>query len=70
MKVETQWHYEILTKFGYRPVTSEVFGLVRSYTYEKGLSRIVVTTGASNDYWQSNTGRYGLWNELENFLNE
>lgn len=67
--VETQWHYKILTKYGFTPITKEGIGFVRNYEYKKGEHRIMCTTGASADYWKdlSNSGG-GYWSSLESHI--
>jgi hypothetical protein len=70
-KVETQWHYEPMTKAGFIPVTTEVMGLVRSYRYERGSEAIVVTTGVNADYFTdvtSGRNKIGYWNDLGPYL--
>jgi len=68
--VETQWHYDILMKYGYVAETKEAIGFVRSYTYRHPKSGIEITctTGTSADYWNSSSGKHGFWATLENFL--
>jgi len=65
--VESQWHYPILTEFGYEPLDKEGVGLVRSYKYQKGDHVITVTTGANADYWEANDG-FGYWADLKPYL--
>jgi len=68
-KVEDQWHYPILTKYGFIAITKIGIGFVRSYTYMKGEHEIVCTTGCSADYWRDKTkGGGGYWGELEKHL--
>ena len=67
--VETQWHYPIMTKYGYVPVTLTGIGFVRSYEYthpETGRS-IKVSTGVNADYWEDG-GAFGYWRDLEPHL--
>lgn len=61
--VETQWHYPILTKYGYKANTKEGIGLSRSYTYQHPIQPPVkVTTGINGDYWESeDRGKYSYW---------
>jgi hypothetical protein len=75
--VESQWHYPIMTKHGWTPVTPEAVGFVRSYDYTHPVNRgsITVTTGYSSDYWKDNNpkdGAYhgGFWSDLEPYLRE
>ncbi len=65
--VETQWHFPIMTKYGFEPLDKEKTGFVRSYRYAKeGHGMIVVTTGCSADYWNDDTNKaYGYWASLE-----
>lgn len=66
--VETQWHYPILTKFGWLPETKEGVGFVRSYVYKHPSYDFLITctTGASADYWErSDTQQCGYWASLE-----
>jgi hypothetical protein len=53
--VGTQWHYPIMTRHGWSPLTAEAIGFVRSYDYVQRLHgiehRIRVTTGVHADYW-------------------
>lgn len=35
-KVETQWHYPRMIKYGFKPITKEAIGFVHSYVYKKG----------------------------------
>ena len=74
-RVEDQWHYTILTKFGFQPDDLTGIGFVRAYMYtnkEIGLT-IRAATGASCDHWQAfNTEHkaimFGYWRELEPYL--
>ena len=67
--VETQWHFPILQKYGFEPITKEGIGFVRSYTYKKGDHEIVCTTGSNADYWKDNTvPGGGYWSALEPHL--
>jgi hypothetical protein len=54
-KVEDQWHYKYLTKYGFKPIDMEGVGFVRSYEYKNGDHSIVCTTGVSADYWSDKT---------------
>lgn len=54
--VEHQWHYPILTKAGWVPITKVKVGFVRSYKYEHEQHpniSIVCTTGSNADYWRA-----------------
>ena len=51
-KVEDEWHYPILTKYGFKPITKTGIGFVRAYNYERGDGeQIQVNTRVSCDYW-------------------
>ena len=68
-KVEEEWHYPIFIKYGYEPIEKKGIGFVRSYNYvhkERG-NKVKWTTGYSRDYWEG-SGGYGLWADLEPFL--
>ena len=67
-KCETQWHYPILTAAGFKCMTSEAVGFVRSYDYEHEDGRkVCCTTGSTADYWQSSDGHRGYWSTLEEY---
>lgn len=71
--VEDQWHYPIMTKFGFVPKTDKATGFVRSYKYEHPNSNVIIqcTTGASSDYWEdltSSNNTPGYYSELEPYL--
>lgn len=68
--VETQWHYPIMTKFGYEPDTKYVIGFVRSYEYRHSSGhRMTVSTGVNCDHWSDlETGAVGYWSSLEPHL--
>jgi hypothetical protein len=65
--VETQWHYPILTKYGFMPVTKTSQGIVRRYEYVKSDKRIVCCTGMNADYWTTKGG-FGYCTTLEEYL--
>ena len=69
--VENQWHYAILTPFGYIPDDKEAVGFVRSYTYthpHTGHS-IQCNTGYQSDYWvDETTKQQGYWAALKPHL--
>lgn len=68
-KVEEQWHYPILTRYGFNPVTKEDVGLVRSYKYEHPSGRqITVHTGMSSDWNEGE--KFGYWSDLEPYLKD
>ena len=68
--VETQWHYQIMVKAGFLPLTKEAVGFVRKYNYEHPDGRkITVATGVNADYWDDTTsGEHGYWSTLEPYL--
>lgn len=68
--VETQWHYSIMQKYGFEPVTKSAIGFVRSYIYVGPNGRFMkVMTGVNSDYWIDQTEHTsGLWVELEPHL--
>jgi hypothetical protein len=68
-KVEDQWHFPVLTKYGYISETKERVGFVRSYVYvsEKG-NTVTCTTGVNCDYWKSSNGERGYHSSLELYL--
>ena len=69
--VETQWHYPIMTKYGFVPVTKTGIGFVRSYKYEHPTTKHVITcnTGYHADYWEDSYNKCcPLWKELEPYL--
>ena len=50
--VETQWHYELLTRYGYVAKTKYAVGSIRSYDYaHRSGGHIRVTTGNRSDFW-------------------
>lgn len=73
-KVEGEWHYPIMTKYGYEPITKEGTGFVRAYKYVHPQTKHEMTahTGVSADYWRdpvnsSTTGK-NYWADLEPHL--
>ena len=69
--VETQWHYPIMTRYGYVPLTKNRVGFVRQYTYEHPVTKIMINviTGGHSDYWSGdNDGSGGYWSSLEEHL--
>ena len=77
--VEKQWHFPILTKYGFTAVTKEATGFVRSYDYEHPIGhRVCCATGYSSDHWRGSFGpateeqicRQGYWSDLEPRLKE
>ncbi len=69
-KVEDQWHYPILTKYGYKPLDKTGVGFVRSYRYKNPEGHeIVCVTGSSADYWEDKKNKIvGYHDELETHL--
>lgn len=66
--VEKQWHYPIMMAAGYKALTKEGVGFVRSYDYinEATGSKIRCTTGSNADYWSDSVHKgYGYWASLE-----
>jgi hypothetical protein len=70
--VDTQWHFPIMARYGFQPLTLEAVGLVRSYDYISGDGlglKIRVSTGFSSDYWRDETNNAGgYWSALEPHL--
>lgn len=68
-KVESEWHYPIMAKYGFEPLDTTGVGFVRSYLYAKGDHKIKVATGVNADYWTDQTvGGHGYWATLEPHL--
>jgi len=67
--VEDQWHYPIMVKHGWMPITKVGIGFVRSYVYQRKEHQIRVTTGVSCDHWSDQTNKAsGYWSDLEPHL--
>jgi len=72
--VESQWHYTIMTKYGYKTEVRERKGLVRSYNYSSSndCKDITCSTGVNGDHWftRSECGGWagGYAGELEDYL--
>lgn len=68
--VEDQWHYPILTKFGFVPREKTGVGFVRSYNYDHPSGNVIrCTTGASADYWShEGVPGTGFWAGLEPYV--
>jgi len=51
--VQTQWHYPIMTKYGYVAITKEDVGFVRRYIYQHPVTghKMSAHTGANGDYF-------------------
>lgn len=70
--VKSEWHYPILSKFGYEPQTDTGTGFVRSYIYRHPASghEMRLATGVNSDYWEDvKTRKMGYWGTLEDYLN-
>ena len=67
--VEKEWHYPILIKYGYVPITKEAVGFVRFYDYEHPITKhkIKARVGVNADYWSADDSG-GYWSELEPYL--
>ena len=73
--VTSQWHYPIMTMYGYVPDTKEAKGLVRvyHYTHPETEHTMTATTGVSADYWEDlgghgSAGGFGYYSSLESHL--
>lgn len=68
--VETQWHYEYMTKYGFKPLDQTKQGFVRAYRYEGPDGHLIVcSTGFSSDHWEDQTtGNFGYFADLEPHL--
>jgi len=68
-KVESEWHFPIMTKFGYKADTLEGIGFVRSYKYTHPVTsnKVTVATGVHADYFDAPDG-HGYWADLEPYL--
>lgn len=70
-KVELQWHYPVMIKYGYVAQDKEKIGFVRSYKYihpETG-DEVICATGCNADYWTSGRDQ-GYYQSLEEHLKE
>lgn len=71
-KVEDQWHYTIMIKYGWIPDTLIGIGFVRTYNYyHPELPNVLaITTGSRADYWSDTTVKeaLGYWSKLEPYL--
>ncbi len=73
-QVEKEWHYPILTKYGFTPRTKTGIGFVRAYVYDRPDGEVIrMTTGASADYWEVLKGTPSVqekiyWSNLEPHL--
>ena len=67
--VEIQWHYPIMTKYGFNSDTPPQKGFVRHYQYSHPDGRLIkVTTGISADYFEDDKGAFGYPGGLEPHL--
>jgi hypothetical protein len=69
--VESQWHYPILTKFGFVPLDKTGIGFIRQYRYQHPVTHFImcINTGVYADYWTDEThGGFGYWAALEPHL--
>jgi hypothetical protein len=68
-KIEIDWHYPIMTKYGYEPTTREAVGFVRHYQYVHPVTghKIKCCVGINGDYWEG-AGGFGYWRDLEPHL--
>lgn len=70
-KVESEWHYPILKKYGFIPVDKTGIGFVRNYIYKhpKLDNKIKCSTGINAEHWMDlKTNDYGYWSSLETHL--
>lgn len=69
--VEGEWHYQLMTAYGYVPETKEAIGFVRTYLYKHSVTGAIITchTGASADYFKSGD-RIGYAHSLATYLEE
>ena len=69
--VETQWHYSIMTEFGYESQTPSGVGFARTYIYKHPITKreFSLTTGCNGDYWADLSGKgYGYQRSLKEYL--
>jgi hypothetical protein len=69
-KVEDEWFYSTMTKYGFTPDKTSAIGFVRSYMFRdlKG-HEIRCAIGVNADYWESKDPKgFGYWSDLEPFL--
>ena len=69
--VQSEWHYEIMTRYGFVAKNDTAVGFVRSYEYENSSSGIKIrfNTGYSSCYWVDETNnKQGYWSDLEQYL--
>jgi len=65
--VEKQWHYETMTKYGFKPLDNIKLGWIREYSYSRDGITVKCTTGANSDRWECGSD-YGFWGSLGSFL--
>jgi len=68
--VEDQWHYPIMIKYGFTPVTKTGIGFVRAYEYvHPSGHKVSVCTGYSANYFTGISPKgWGYCGDLEPFL--
>jgi len=68
--LERQWHYPILTKYGFTSASGAQKGFVRSYNYTHLQGHTIrAITGSHSDRWVNyDTGASGFWSSLEAHL--
>jgi hypothetical protein len=73
-QVENEWHYPILTKYGFMPISDTGMGFVRHCDYAREDGEVIrATTGHTADYWDvlngtPNTQEKRYWADLEPHL--
>lgn len=65
--VENEYHYKLLTKYGFVCNDPAPTGFVRKYKYTNGNKDITVCIGASADYFEGFCG-FGYMSKLETEL--
>ena len=70
--VESQWHYDLMKKYGFVPIDKEQTGLVRSYLYEHSETgyKIECKTGVNADYFLDLSGKIYTENNYYGQLEE
>lgn len=72
--VETEWHYKIMTKYGFIADTKEGIGFVRGYEYHHQTTghKIRVCTGVNADYFTNHEQEVypNYWANLEPHLKQ
>lgn len=69
--VENEWHYKILTKYGYVPETKTQTGFIRKYKYVHPDGHVININHHLNcDMWSDpNNNKYGYWSTLDTHVN-